>query len=179
MPQLELRALTGAQNSALFHFGYEWWMFRCMQDCALMVASAADDDPVRNAILETLIGHGRVLIDAFYNRPKGLSKTGDWNASTFGVPLQDQVPDALCTWRVNADKRLAHLTDTRALRLNEWPLTEVSRTLKEQMDSLLRHIGTAWPECWPDRFQRTATNLLSVPREQSGSAMGATGPAGQ
>jgi hypothetical protein len=85
-------ALTAEQTKTLEHVGYEWWMFRATHDCLKgwpAPTPPGEEDPIRNAVLESLVIHGGNLIDFFHRRPD--PRKGDLHCEMVGVRRRDML----------------------------------------------------------------------------------------
>jgi hypothetical protein len=167
--------MTPQQDEILFHLGYEWWMFRAAADILRKVPQS--DDPVRNALVESLAIHGRGLVFFFANAKKFAT---DWNATDLGVVLETSIPTHMDEWRVHANLRVAHLTSARQHALSAWNVDGAQAWLTQRIDAVRAKVGADMPSPWiGDRT--TTTSLLGavgpVGPMGSPSGFGATGPA--
>ncbi len=91
-----------------------------------------EDDPIRNALLESMVTHGRVLI-FFFCHPKKFET--DWNSEDVGLAKASE--DVLLKeWREQANKRVAHLTTDRATALVSWSTYKVKQELEKLVKTL-------------------------------------------
>lgn len=169
--------LNESQKRVLFHLGYEWWMFRTTHD--LLTQLPTSDDPVRNALLESLAIHGRGL-SFFFCCEKNM-KT-DWNVTDLQIDVAlDREPSALKAWREGVNKRVAHLTSVRANPLQEWGVTEARRILQDRIEKVRQALAQDLPDDWIGDRPATTKLLgaLGAPLPQPGlaGAVGITGPA--
>src|SRR5258706_16094438 len=95
--------------NGVFHVGYEWWMFRASH--ALVQSLSNDDDPLRNALIESMVMHGRVLTEFFYFK-KNDNYPDDINAEDLGM-TRPSTPPELKKWWDDAGKRGAHVSKKR------------------------------------------------------------------
>lgn len=166
--------MTPQQDEILFHLGYEWWMFRAAADILGKVPQS--DDPVRNALVESLAIHGRGLVFFFTDKKK---RATDWDATDLGVVLETSPPH-MVEWRVDANRRVAHLTSARQHALFAWNVYGAQAWLTQRIDAVRAKVGADMPSPWiGDRT--TTTSLLGAVRPVgpmgSPSGFGATGPA--
>jgi len=148
--------LTEHEKTVLFHFGYEWWMFRAAAD--LLQTLPGDDDPVRNALIESLAIHGRNLTCFFFDRKQWAT---DWNVTDLGHGLTiEKMPSQLATWRDDASKRCAHLTITRQNPLGTWDVDTGRRLIKERVDHVRKAFGQDMPEEWTGDLPTTSKLLV-------------------
>lgn len=146
--------LTELQTQILTHVEYEWWMFRSVFEL-LPVLNLESGNPVRCALLESLVIHGRNLISFFYREKKkekkGVEQT-DWNITDFasyGLVLKTkEIPKSLDEWYENANKRVAHLTTTRGNPLSEWNAECVHSALCAEFTKFRELLGEDFPIVW-------------------------------
>jgi hypothetical protein len=158
----------------LHHLGYEWWMFRTTH--FLLARLPHDDDPVRNALIESMALHGRVLFYFFFEKPKD----DDFGVEHLGIGRQGTIEPILSHWKLSANKYVAHLTETRR-KPQIWDAGPVVAKLQSLVDEVRAHLGPRLPEDWiGDRPPHT--NLLALTTFGStvagSSFTGATGPSG-
>ncbi len=84
-------ASQGTINDILHHFGYEWWMFRATSDLVAMLPD--NPDPLRNAVIESMVMHGRALHDFFCAD----RQQDDWIVEDLGSGLVKETPSASLT----------------------------------------------------------------------------------
>lgn len=171
-----LNMLSAKESDVLFHLGYEWWMFRATY--ALLQQLPISDDPVRNALLESLLIHGRGLIDFFFDFGH---KPTDWVVSDLGIGLsvKARTPE-LSLWRIDVNKRVAHLTDTRKASLTDINIepifTELGKCISEVKAMLKANIPSDWIGDKDTGTLLVNTSVAGVAGSATG-AIGATGPA--
>lgn len=168
-------ALCESREVVLDHLGYEWWMF---ESTGLMLSALPDGPgPVRNALLESLVIHGRQLIDFFYSASKPLSD--DWTVDMLGHGLSRQrIPPDLMAWRTDANKRIAHMTASRRSPLAEWDIQSIAQHLESRMEEVRRAMGDDFPAVWSGNAPRISSLLLAtdVLRASFGSTMAGAPP---
>lgn len=174
--------LTTCQADVLSHLGYEWWMFRSMLQ--LLGGLARKGDPVRNAMVESLLMHGRALISFFHD---GRNKPSDWLVEDLNHGLTSTTtPPELQNWRNAANQRVAHLTTVRAIPLNDIDTGTVLTFISERIDEVRQCLGTDFPQNWlgdspivTDLLGLTVHTGLtgSTQPSVSPSSLGLTGPA--
>jgi len=176
---------TPEEEKALHHLGYEWWMFRSTH--AIVTALDWDDDPVRNALVESLVIHGRNLIDFFYTPPIKDDLVANHVRCRQQPP--SYIPSALKEWREQAHKRIAHLTETRFEDYKMWKAGEVRSELETRLAGVRTAMGADMPEGWKGdttsgtryslRGDGPSGELPSGPVSPDyGPAPGAVGPTG-
>jgi hypothetical protein len=121
------------KHEILHHVGYEWWMFQS----ALSLLDRMDpaSDPIRNALLEIMIVHGRGLIYFFCHKERFAT---DWNYDDVGI-AQSPEPAVLKDWREAANGRIMHLTELREKPHTAWKATEVRDALEQLIKGLRGH----------------------------------------
>jgi hypothetical protein len=136
--------MTPAQADAFKHLGYEWWMFRTTYTLVwkLKYDGSVNPDPVGNALLESMIAHGRNLIDFFYVAKQ---RPTDWNVTDFGQPLASPLPLNLKEFRDNANKHMAHLTTDRTTPIKAWNSHLVSNAIAPLLDALKKKVAPIPP----------------------------------
>jgi len=175
--------LTEDHEAILYHLGYEWWMFRSMYNFLMRLPDT--DDPVRNALLESLVIHGRGLIDFFFCEAKKRDNKTDWVIDDLGHGLKHEtvIPAELIDWRWHTNKRIAHITSSRNDPLTEWKVAEVRRLLEERILCVRNALKGDIPGDWPGDSP-TTTNLIGIvgptaSAESRRDTIGATGCAGK
>lgn len=150
-------ALTDTEQKALDHLGYEWWMFQAVYRELL---SHTDDGPLRNALVESLAIHGRNLIDFFYTKP------GSDDLSPTNVRSRREttpIPAFLAEWKTEANKRVAHLTETRFSGYKLWNAEKVLRSLDALISGVRYAMDSDLPPDWiGDKLKGTATLAMIV-----------------
>jgi hypothetical protein len=137
--------LTEDEKAVLHHLGYEWWMF-CAADDLLRPVPDKPDDPVRNALIESLAMHGRNLA-VFFFQPKHHST--DRSVTDLGRGLvTEKEPDQLKAWRIDANKLCAHLTEERKNVPKSWDASIVRPLIKERIDYIRKTLGPDMPPDW-------------------------------
>ncbi len=149
---------SGNCAQILKHLGYEWWMFRCV-NTLLSEPPSEQGDPRYNALVESLAIHGRNLA-YFFHKPK--LKKDDWNAEDLGLPLVEPMPQALKDWCVEAHKRIAHLTATRAFPLDSWKPGTIRPQLEERIVAMKRAIGADMPASWIGDRREASSRAIGV-----------------
>lgn len=155
--------MSGNRPELLHNLGYEWWMFRN----AKIILDELDgfrDDPVRNALVESLVLHGRGLIDFFFKkaaRPQR-KRPKDWTAADLGIDLldlDDKDFEDLNTWRENANKHVLHMTEERAQDSVSWLSGVVLKHLEERFRVVQATVGRDLAADWIGNWQ-VASRLL-------------------
>ena len=167
--------LDQTQKDVLFHLGYEWWMFRA--GCDLLAGISELDDPVRNALVESLAIHGRGLVHFFYMSKKSAT---DWNVTDLGSRFMlEAEPAVLRHWRQDTNRRVAHLTRTRSNPLHEWDAATAREVFANNIGEVRRLLVPDVPIDWigdrPSASELLATGATLQPTSPTG-AIGPTGP---
>jgi hypothetical protein len=144
----ERRNAVLTKERCLEHLGYEWWMFRSMS--ALLQTIAESDawlrDPVRNAMVESLVVHGRGLVEFFFRPPvtPGARARGNEDArcDVLGVPPAT-ASNFVDEWHDEASKRVVHFTHRRHAPLASWDTPRLLQELQPKMDEVRRSVGDA------------------------------------
>ncbi|MCC6309809.1 MAG: hypothetical protein IT345_02715 [Trueperaceae bacterium] len=171
--------MEAIQADVLHELGYEWWMFQNMA----VILSGLDDvghDPVRNALVESLVMHCRSLIDFFFKggyEPRSTDWTSDKN---LGIQRIDIVGyPVLSDWRENANKHVVHLTERRAIPVAVWHTGEVLKLLQERFESVRKEANVSptgnWIGDWPVKSNLIESGIGQV--STSSTYSGPTGPA--
>jgi hypothetical protein len=151
-------------------------MFRSAHDLLLRLPES--DDPVRNALLESLAIHGRGLA-YFFHCP---AQEDDWTVEDLGAGLKRaELPATLKTWREQANKRVAHITRTRENPLAAWEVQEARASLQESINRVKEALREQMPPDWiGDRAAKSTyfPDLLSTDCGPFHGLVGVTGPAG-
>lgn len=163
------------KEQVLFHLGYEWWMFRAAHDLLQKLPSI--DDPVRNALVESLAIHGRGLTYFFHEKKRFQT---DWNVDDLDCGLTTTpCPHKLDEWRVDANERVAHLTAGRKRVLTEWDAPAARRLLGERIEEVRTALGRDMPSDWMGDCPTTSELLSAVGFAPApGPGVGVTGSAG-
>jgi len=138
-------------EEVLMHLGYEWWMLRSTMRLLQCIGNNHNGDPVRNALLESLIIHCRGLIDFFFNGSQK-KRADDWTAENLGQHRKDK-PPGVSAWLEEANKRVAHITEKRAEPLGSWNIEAIRLLLSKEIDSVRidsvrMALGTGFPSDW-------------------------------
>src|SRR4051812_26707403 len=104
-------------------------MFRTTH--SLLARLPHHDDPVRNALIESMALHGRVLLDFFCEKPKD----DDFGVEHLGIGMQRTNEPILKEWKLRAKKCVVHLTESR-LKPSIWDVDPVLATLKGLVDTV-------------------------------------------
>lgn len=149
-------------DDALEHVGYEWWMFRELFE--LLDGISDEPDPVRNALLESLTLHGRVLgrfFTSFTNR-----STEAFNAEDtgIGVALVPEPPE-MEAWRKEMNGRVAHLLMHRVDPKKDWGALAVRTFLDGRIAVLKARVAV--PVDWIG--DRTTGSKLLQPGAHAGT----------
>jgi hypothetical protein len=140
-----------SKDQALFDLGYEWRMYRKMY--SLLSVLPTDEDPVRDALTESLVLHVRNLIETFWG-----SNQGDAARHALGI-THEQMPAGIGPWYGAASKCVVHLPDDRPAAKTDWDFAVIGPALEAKIDAL-RLIGTIPAQGWEgDRDPRS--RLLS------------------
>ncbi len=161
-------------EQVLHHIGYEWWMFRTM---ARLLSDLPDsDDPVRNALVESLLLHARNLADFFFERKNGKNP----RAEDFGVTYEPK-PPLIKNWWVRASQDALHVERARFRPNTRDPLEvdAVWSIFGAKINEL--RAATSIPLAWIGDYD-ARTQLIPSDRFVSSpgpvGATGATGPTG-
>lgn len=126
---------------------YRWEMF---QRLTQWLRENAADSPIRSAVLESLLIHGRVLLEAFY---KGKEENGrrkrkgfddDLHAGMLAGFERPELPDDLGAWKRKVNKCAAHLTS--AEKESDWEVCHVAEALEKRINMLPEHLRQAPPD---------------------------------
>jgi hypothetical protein len=150
--------MTGDQSEALYHLGYEWWMFRNLHE--LLRHLPNDTDPVRNAMIESLAMHGRDLIDFFYDGSRLMGD--DYSLETFGLARAAATDPVLTEWRTHTNKRVAHVTSVRTQQRYNWPTEELLKVLVARIQDFRNAIGGSFPSNWGGDMPESASAHLVI-----------------
>ncbi len=128
----------------IHHVGYEWWMFRCAWE---FTDTMTIPDPVRNAEVESLFIHGRVLIEFFCNKPNKQKYPDDWSCIDLGIIRHKKI-GVLRTLYDRTNKRVAHLTATRETQLQAWKDANAKTALAAFIADLETKCAADLPRNW-------------------------------
>ena len=160
-------------EEVLEHLGYEWWMFR--EAYELLRHAGAEHSATRNALVESLAIHGRVLTQFFY-RPR--RRSTDWNVESLGMTLlaHDQEPSELADWYDKTSQHVAHLTEHRVIALASLSARKVRELLATCIDRVKTELAAELQENWIGN----RPTALAAPDDgsDSTSSFGPTGVAG-
>jgi hypothetical protein len=166
--------------NGVFHVGYEWWMFRA--SLALVQSLPKEDDPLRNALIESMVMHGRALTEFFYFK-KNEKYPDDINAQDLGMSCPS-LPSELKKWWENAGNRVAHISKKRFGAWIDWdgraPFNILGERIAELRKACSKEIGADWIGDWPTESKHLpkVPGYKFPPRGGSDGPVGATGPAG-
>jgi hypothetical protein len=165
----------------LKHVGYEWWMMQSTRK--LLNSMSFDADPVRNAVLESLLVHARALIDFFWKIPNQKPMISDWIVDNLGSNLKrDEMPSDIKDWREEVNKRIAHITDRRLDLLEDWHLDIIWSSLENKLAHVKSTLGTTFPDSWIGDGSTNSRYVShnSVPHgpDQQSELKGGTSPTG-
>lgn len=166
-----------SKEAIVHNLGYEWWMFRG----AIAALAGMDDDPdsfLRNALVEAVVAHGRVLVDFFFERPHSKLRSGDWASDDLGIPrLPVEAGSLVAVWSEEASKRVMHMSNRRAGPAQGWRAHELEGELDKRMTLVIRNEPGLFQSDWlgyrdfgEDRYQRS----MGV----GGGGMDSVGPTG-
>jgi len=177
--------LTAEQKKVVFHLGYEWWMFKTAHELLMDLQprhEALTRDPVRNALVEAVVLHGRALLFFFYGTKR---EDSDWHVSDLGagLPRAWPPPASLDSWRQDANERVAHLTETRRSSMVEWNVPAARPLFQTLVQAVKTHFGAEMPhgDEWigDDPTTSALINVARAPRAagDAGTPVQPTGPA--
>lgn len=157
-------------EQVLHHLGYEWWMFRNTL-WILQRLEQRKSDPVRNAIVESLVVHGRNLGEFFF-----ASSYYDAGAKLLGLE-REKAPREVGIWIEMASRRALHMQAPRfvADKLEEVDVMPVFDHFARMIQKVVDRASPALPETWLG-FQREGTGLLFL--SSAGSDVQPLGPVG-
>lgn len=146
-------------NEMLDHVGYEWWMFQATY--LQLMDIDLTGDVVLNALVESLAIHGRGLIGFFYQTQR---RPGDITCEHYGMKreLMPEPGSVVRAWKDDADKRIAHITNTRLTRQLSWPTSDLCKVLEKKIDELRAQLGHPLPH--DNSRQGTIHTLLRDPK---------------
>jgi hypothetical protein len=131
------------QDEIVYFVGYEWWMFRAMRWALEKGIPFAPhkNDPVRNAVADSLAIHGRALISFFWGTKK---QTTDLHVTDLGLYAPPwPPPPVLLTWHTDTNKRVAHLTESHADPVIVWNVAAAQTELEPRIEALRVTLGPA------------------------------------
>ena len=165
---------------ALEHVGYEWRMFR--QLGSILALLPRSDDPIRDALVESLVVHARNLSEFFFD---------DGNGRAIREPLglaPEATPGEVATFLTQANNHVAHLSPRRTTK-RDWDYVHIAAHFERRL-GVLRATGNV-PANW-DGDRNVEPRLLRWPDalfaggavgpaayNPFGGCIGATGAAGQ
>jgi hypothetical protein len=161
-----------SKDQALFDLGYEWRMSRKMY--SLLSVLPTDEDPVRDALTESLVLHVRNLIETFWG-----SNQGDAARQALGI-THEQMPAGIGPWYGAASKCVVHLPDDRPAAKTDWDFAVIGPALEAKVEAL-RNAGTIPTQGWEgDRDPRSKLLLGGdpTPPVTAGALMGRITPTG-
>lgn len=128
---------TGNEEKFLHAVRYHWWMLHELRD-RLARGPGSTDIVVWNAMVESFLIHGRILLDAFFKPPSGAPRGDDLTVEAIEGFERPALDDKLVPWRTSVNKRAAHLTNV-AKEL-DWDLDSVVVAVQAQMVTFERHM---------------------------------------
>jgi len=119
---------------------YRWEMFQRLTE---WLRKNPTDSPIRSAVLESLLIHGRVLLDAFF---KGNEKVfdDDLHVGMLAGFERPKLPDHLGAWKSKVNKCAAHLTN--AEKESDWKIGHVAEALEGRLSRLGEYLRQAPPD---------------------------------
>jgi hypothetical protein len=148
------------KQQALHDLGYEWRMFRTMH--SLLTEMSDIDDPVRDAMVESLVLHARNLIETFYQ-----TREGKETQRVLSI-RPERMGEEIGRLYGAASSRIVHLSPDRPAVKPPWEFAPLIQALESKILGL-RHAGTIPTDGW-EGDRPVATKLLSLPRGPSASA---------
>lgn len=164
--------LSTEQRETLFQIGYEWWMFQSLE-YHLSELDGFVNDPIRNALLESMVLHARSLIEFF----KGKPQNDDLRASVFGLPSVNLTGD-IESFYLASHKHIAHLTAMRAHKKKEWNIEPIHTWIANQIQLIKTNVGVDFPEDWPGDMSHASSLLKTRNPVKHLYVTGPTGAAG-
>ena len=127
-----------SKEQALFDLGYEWRMYRKLH--RLLSALPTDEDPVRDALTESLLLHVRNLIETFWGTNEG-KKARD----ALGIS-PEKMPASIGPLYGLLSKCIVHLPDDRPAAKTSWDFSVIGPALEAKIDALrnAKVIPAAW-----------------------------------
>lgn len=139
---------SSLRKTILHHVGYEWWMFRAALTTLERLADDKDE-PIRNALIETMVLHGRVLIDFFFKREGAFVVPGDWTVKEFGLEWPEASKGSFeYEWHKAASKRVVHMAGERAEPASSWNGNELRAILGGKIAWMLNEIDDKPEDSW-------------------------------
>ncbi len=169
--------LNPKEEDVLFHLGYEWWMFRSTYEALKNLGNS--NTPMRNALVESLLLHSRALIYFFHFS----KKQDDWIVEDLGHSLRTTAlrPNTLLdSWRVEVNKRVAHLTGLRETPLASLNIDPIYNELEKSINKVKTALNNDIPSGWIGN--QPADTSFPAPLGPVGAPpqlgpLGSTGPA--
>jgi hypothetical protein len=147
--------ITYTKKDVLYHLSYEWWMFNSRID--LVSKLPIDCNPVRNALIDSCLFHGRTLIDFFYSPENAIeqNKTNDLTVVNLGSDLvRIAAPTVLDDWPKNANKRVAQRTSSTNILPNP-EVEPIRQLLKERIEHVKMTLGEEMLKDWIEELPVT------------------------
>ncbi len=170
--------ICDSEKEMLEHLGYEWWMFQSTWSALSTLPHEADF--VRNALLESLVIHARGMIEFYYFDRANTPRPDDWTVDKLRHGLSRQsMPADVRTWKMEADKRIAHMTVHRGKPLAEWNVELIARHLKAKLKNVKQTFGNDFPADWSGDDPRASSLLKQAVSSDTSRAatLGPTKPA--
>lgn len=114
-------------TDALQHVGYEWRMYRTMGTLAENLKGI--DDPVRDAILESLALHARALSEFLFCRSQAKEMR-----NVLGIADQRE-PSAIKSFLIEANQFVNHLSPKRITKI-KWDYEPVTKCFETRLREL-------------------------------------------
>jgi hypothetical protein len=127
-----------SKDQALFDLGYEWRMYRKLH--RLLSVLPTDEDPVRDALTESLLLHARNLIETFWG-----SKEGKKARDAVGITLE-KMPEDIGRLYGRLSTCIVHLPDDRPATKQAWDFHVIGPALEAKIEALrnAKVIPHAW-----------------------------------
>ncbi len=139
-----------SKEQALFDLGYEWRMYRKLH--RLLSVLPTDEDPVRDALTESLLLHVRNLIETFWGTNEG-KKARD----ALGIS-PEKMPASIGPLYGLLSKCIVHLPDDRPATKTNWDFSVIGPLLEAKIEGL-RKSATIPQRDW-EGDRDLATKLL-------------------
>lgn len=170
------RSMNRYYDELVHNLGYEWWMLRS----AVHLLDRIDPrlhDPVRNALVESLVLHGRNLIHFFFSGRADWR--GDWNAEKSLSMPRLNITDypTINDWYEKANLHVLHLTTERANPVARWPSHELMKILEERVNTMSLQLADQLPEDWIG-YRDVGSVLVRNLSGHNTSSRGREGPTG-